>query len=63
MITSAPARDVSLIVRHFAHWPTAISWPAIIVSVIVSAAVGLVFGFYPAWKASKLDPIEALRYE
>jgi ABC-type antimicrobial peptide transport system permease subunit len=56
-------RLTSILVRWKLQWPTAISIPAIVVSVLVSAAVGVIFGFYPAWKASKLDPIDALRYE
>ncbi len=44
-------------------WPTLISFGSIAVAFLFSAAVGVFFGFYPARKASNLDPIDALRYE
>jgi ABC-type antimicrobial peptide transport system permease subunit len=53
----------SQLVKYFLRWPVETSPSAIIISVLVSAAVGIIFGFYPAWKASQLDPIEALRHE
>jgi ABC-type antimicrobial peptide transport system permease subunit len=56
-------RGASILVREIEHWPTGVSVPAIVISVLVAAGVGIVFGFYPAWKASRFDPIEALRHE
>ena len=56
-------RVCSEVVSYANNWPVAPSFSAIAVSVAVSAGIGVAFGFYPAWRASRLNPIDALRYE
>ena len=53
----------ALMVETYLKWPIESSPGAVAAAFGVSVAVGIVFGFYPAYKASKLDPIDALRYE
>ena len=45
------------------EWPAAVTFSSVALSVGISAAVGVFFGFYPAERASRLDPIDALRHE
>ena len=53
----------SLAVNHFASITTQVSMFSVLLAFGVSAGIGIIFGYYPAWRAAKLNPINALRYE
>ena len=63
LIGTALGTSAAQILSSTNHWPVLISPAYVLLALFFSGAVGIFFGFYPAWRASKLDPIEALRYE
>jgi len=54
---------IPFLVTYFSHMPTAITGGSLVLAFGISAAVGIIFGLYPAYRAANMDPIESLRHE
>jgi putative ABC transport system permease protein len=63
MIGIALGVSVANIIARINHWPVMVSPGAVLIALTFSAGVGIFFGFYPAWRAARLNPIESLRRE